>query len=67
VALEALGVPALEAWLLRLLLGERVEDRPDLRVVAFSLITTVTLGLVAGLYPALKVSRISPVEAIRNE
>jgi putative ABC transport system permease protein len=41
--------------------------RPNAQVVGASIVVTLALGLLAGLYPALKVARVSPMEAIRNE
>jgi putative ABC transport system permease protein len=41
--------------------------RPDFFVVSISLLITMTLGLVAGLCPAARISRVSPMEATRNE
>ncbi|MGE3682652.1 MAG: ABC transporter permease [Bdellovibrionales bacterium] len=41
--------------------------RPDFNVLAITFLTTLGLGVLAGLYPALKASRVSPVEAIRYE
>lgn len=41
--------------------------RPNGYVFGVSIAVTMTLGLLAGLYPALRVARISPMEAIRNE
>lgn len=41
--------------------------RPNVMVLAVSVATTLGLGLLAGLYPAWRVTRIQPMEAIRNE
>ncbi len=41
--------------------------RPNTQVVSTSLALTMALGLMAAIYPAFKASRVSPVEAIRND
>jgi putative ABC transport system permease protein len=41
--------------------------RPNAVVIGTSILVTMTLGILAGLYPALKVARVSPMEAIRDE
>lgn len=41
--------------------------RPDVEVFGLSVMVTLSIGLLAGLYPAFRVSRISPMEAVRNE
>lgn len=41
--------------------------RPDFQVLLATFLVTLGLGVVAGLYPALKAARVSPVEAIRYE
>lgn len=41
--------------------------RPNINIILLSTITVVGLGLIAGLYPAYRASKISPMEAIRNE
>lgn len=41
--------------------------RPDMFVVLVTTGVTLILGALAGLYPSYRASRISPMEAIRNE
>ncbi len=41
--------------------------RPDAFVVLITVGATLTLGIIAGLYPSYRASKISPMEAIRNE
>jgi len=41
--------------------------RPDAGVLGIALVAMVGLGLLAGLYPAWRASRVSPMEAVRNE
>lgn len=41
--------------------------RPTGQIVGISLGITIILGVIAGLYPAWRASRVSPVEAIRND
>jgi putative ABC transport system permease protein len=44
--------------------GSLVSLSPEL--VAFALVFSVVLGLICGLYPAFKSSRLTPMEAIRG-
>lgn len=41
--------------------------RPNTFVVTSTIAATLFLGLIAGVYPSYRASRISPLEAIRNE
>jgi putative ABC transport system permease protein len=41
--------------------------RPDAAVLATSILVTIALGLLAGIYPAFRASRVSPMEAVRHE
>lgn len=41
--------------------------RPNMNIILLSTATVVGLGLIAGLYPGYRASKISPMEAIRNE
>lgn len=44
--------------------GSLISLSPEL--IAFSLVFSVVLGLICGLYPAIKSSRLTPMEAIRS-
>lgn len=44
--------------------GSLVSLNPEL--IGFALVFSVVLGLICGLYPAFRSSRLSPMEAIRN-
>ena len=52
-----------------LILGGRASypAPPSLRAIAAALGLTVAIGLVFGTYPALRASRLDPVEALRSE
>ncbi len=41
--------------------------RPNVVVVVSSFALTMVLGIIAGLYPAMRAAKVSPVEAIRND
>lgn len=41
--------------------------RPSFYIVMLSTVIVLSLGLIAGLYPGYRASRVSPMEAIRNE
>lgn len=41
--------------------------RPGLDLAAFTALTILAMGLLAATYPAIKLSRIMPMEAIRND
>lgn len=41
--------------------------RPGLDIAAFTALTIMGIGLLAATYPAIKLSRIMPMEAIRND
>ena len=52
-----------------LILGGRASypAPPSLSAIAAALGLTVAIGLVFGTYPALRASRLDPVEALRSE
>ncbi len=45
--------------------GNLITFNPD--IAGMSLLVSVILGVVAGAYPALRASQLSPMEAIRSE
>jgi putative ABC transport system permease protein len=44
-----------------------LETDTPVRVVVWALTMALTTGIVSGLYPAYKASRLDPVEALRYE
>lgn len=41
--------------------------RPDLLDVALTFLVVIVMGVLAGVYPGIRASRVSPMEAVRNE
>ena len=68
VLLAIAGAGAVETWLRgRLPFSPRdVLVRPELSVIVFCLIATLVLGSLAGLLPAWRAGRLSPMQAIRS-
>lgn len=61
--------PELDAWIRQFLVYAPAKPilRPDFRVLGVSTGAIFLLGILAALYPAWRVSRVSPMEALRND
>ena len=64
ILLGLLGVKSMEAYLVAF--GGTL-DNISFKLIAQALITVFILGLVGGLYPAWRASRLQPIEALRYE
>jgi putative ABC transport system permease protein len=63
--LFGMGLGLLGAWLLPRFLGQPVTISPV--AAAGSLAVSLAIGLVAGVYPATRAARLSPIDALRSE
>jgi putative ABC transport system permease protein len=65
--LLGLGIAQLAAWIMRTQTKAPVEAAITPGTILVAAGAAVAIGLVFGLYPALRASRLSPIDAIRHE
>ncbi len=64
-ALIGLGIGAALAWLIRS--NSSIPASLPLNIVATALIASALTGVAFGMLPAIRASRLDPVEALRHE
>lgn len=63
-------IPSFEAFIRQFLTAYIPQTKivkPDLAIVAISSLSVIIVGVLAALYPAIRASKIAPMEAIRND
>ena len=61
--------PQLDLWIRRFLVYAPAKPilRPDFTILGISTLILFLLGIFAALYPGWRISRVSPMEALRND